>query len=103
MMVLWGDDGHASKYETDWLRSYALDVLADGAARPDTVLWDSALSGAVPRFDYGAIMDSEEGLGAWLTALLSHGIAFGLGYAALRSGGASGGGADRLCPAVKLR
>ena len=75
VMVLWGDDGHASKYETDWLRSYAADALADGTARPDTVLWDSALSGGIPRFDYGAVMDSEEGLGAWLTALLSHGIA----------------------------
>ena len=75
VMVLWGDDGHASKYESDWLRSYAFDALADGAARPEIVLWDSALSGGIPRFDYGAIMDSEEGLGAWLTALLSHGIA----------------------------
>ena len=75
VMVLWGDDGHASKYETDWLRSYAFDALADDAARPDTVLWDSALSNGIPRFDYGTVMDSEEGLGAWLTALLSHGVA----------------------------
>ena len=75
VIVLWGDDGHASKYETGWLRSYALECTIEDAARPETVLWDGTLSNVVPRFDYGEVMDSEAGLSAWLTALLSHGVA----------------------------
>ena len=75
VMVLWGDDGHTSKYEADWLRRYAFEAPGDDPIRPDAVLWDASLSGRVPRFDYGHVMDSERGLGAWLSTLLSHGIA----------------------------
>lgn len=75
VMVLWGDDGHTSKYEQDWLRRYAFEPSGDEPARPDVVLWDASLSGHVPRFDYGDVMESGQGLEAWLSALLEHGIA----------------------------
>ena len=75
VMVLWGDDGHTSKYEPDWLRRYAFESSDDDLTRPDVVLWDASLSGHVPRFDYRAVMESEQGLEAWLSALLGHGVA----------------------------
>ncbi len=75
VMVLWGDDGHTSKYESDWLRQCAFESSGDDLARPDVTLWDASLSGCMPRFDYGAVMESEHGLEAWLSALLGHGVA----------------------------
>ena len=74
-MVVWANDGHASKYRTGWLRSNAVDTAVEGTGRPDTILWDGTLQGNIPRVAYADVMDSEAGLSTWLTTLLAYGVA----------------------------
>lgn len=75
VMVVWANDGHASKYRTGWLRSNAVDTAVEGTGRPDTILWDGTLQGNIPRVAYADVMDSEAGLSTWLTTLLAYGVA----------------------------
>ena len=71
----WGDDEHLSKFESGWLRRYAVPVAEDEGARPTTRLWNSDLIKRIPRFVHAEVMRNDEGLHAWLDALVTEGVA----------------------------
>ena len=71
--VRW-NDGHASSYAVPWLleRDYSA-----GARRPslhEPVLWDASLA-SVPTFEHDDVVDTAEGLIAYVDAVRDYGVA----------------------------
>ncbi len=65
---------HTGRYSADLLHRLR---LPDAPTAPDVRLWDRArIAGEVPSFPYHAVMESDDGLLAWLEAIEAYG--FGL-------------------------
>lgn len=69
-----GSEQHVSRFGTAWLRQHCQSSAARSEARATRTLWDAGLNASVPTVDFGAYMDTEEGLRAWIAAIRSHGI-----------------------------
>ena len=69
-----GTEHHVSRFDTAWLRQHCYSGAARSEAQATRALWDAGLNDAVPIVDFGAFMETEEGLRAWITAIRSHGI-----------------------------
>ena len=69
-----GTEHHVSRFDTAWLRQHCYSSAARNEAQATRALWDAGLNGSVPTVDFGAYMETEEGLRAWITAIRSHGI-----------------------------
>jgi gamma-butyrobetaine dioxygenase len=69
-----GTEQHVSRFGTAWLRLHCYGSAARSEVQTNRALWDADLNGSVPTVDFGAYMDTEEGLRAWITAIRSHGI-----------------------------
>jgi alpha-ketoglutarate-dependent taurine dioxygenase len=55
LQIKWIDDNHISRYPTSWLRNNCYSVKSLAERRFEPVLWDAALSGQFPVWDYSAI------------------------------------------------
>lgn len=69
-----GAEHHVSRFQIAWLRQHCYSSAARKEAQATRALWDADLNGAVPTVDFGAFMETEEGLRAWIGAIRSHGI-----------------------------
>jgi gamma-butyrobetaine dioxygenase len=69
-----GTEHHVSRFDRAWLRQHCYSSAARSEAQATRTLWDAGLNGSVPTVDFGAYMETEEGLRAWITAIRSHGI-----------------------------
>jgi gamma-butyrobetaine dioxygenase len=71
--VVWGSDGHRSRYHPGWLRAHSYDgVAADPGS--DRVVWDGSTPGVPPTFDGPAVLADDEALLDWLVALRTFGV-----------------------------
>ncbi|KAJ3149566.1 hypothetical protein HDU89_003619 [Geranomyces variabilis] len=80
LKIEWEADKHQSTVDLDWLRtnSYAPKLPAGPAAaatRPKR-LWDASIADKLPVVQYADVMNSEEGLRAWLADIDVYGIGF---------------------------
>lgn len=69
-----GKEHHVSRFATAWLRQHCFSSAARQERQALPGLWDAGLNGNVPTVDFGAFMETEEGLRAWISAIRSHGI-----------------------------
>jgi gamma-butyrobetaine dioxygenase len=68
-------DGHATTYETAWLRANSYDVeQRPSPHRP--ILWRTELASNLPEISYDHVMGSDAGLLAWLYLLRDYGVCF---------------------------
>ncbi|MET2830720.1 clavaminate synthase family protein [Mesorhizobium shangrilense] len=70
--VVW-DDGHVSRYGSEFLAGHA--GGGSGPSRFQPQLWSSDLSGKLGRFAFDAVVEDDEALFGSLRALRDHGIA----------------------------
>lgn len=69
-----GAEKHVARFGTGWLRQHCYSSAARSEAKATRTLWDAGLNGTVPTVEFGAYMDTEEGLRAWIMAIRSHGV-----------------------------
>ncbi len=69
-----GTEQHVARFGAGWLRQHCYSSAARSQGQATRTLWDAGLNNAVPTVDFGAYMETEEGLRAWITAIRSHGI-----------------------------
>lgn len=73
--VSWGNDGHQSRYDPDWLYQNAYEPEARAARRFKPTLWTTQmLSDYLPEVTYESIMADDEGLLTWLRLLRQYGF-----------------------------
>lgn len=59
LRIRWQEDGHTSVYSSAWLRENCYSAEAIAQRQPRPVLWDSALEGGIPVWDYRQVLDDE--------------------------------------------
>lgn len=73
LTVQW-NDGHASSYSAQWLRTYNYEPGAAGRQVHEPVLW-TAQMGSVPTFEHDDVVGTQAGQLAYLEAMRNYGMA----------------------------
>ncbi|WP_101067356.1 TauD/TfdA family dioxygenase [Roseovarius salinarum] len=74
LIVEW-QDGHASRFETDWLRAHRPGAAADDPAQVPPEVWRADVgAAAIPRVSADAVMDDDAVLADWLRAARAWGV-----------------------------
>ena len=71
LRLVW-PDGHESVFHAGWLREHAYD-REPGVEVDSRIVWDSTTFAAPPTFDAEAVLDDDDALLEWLTALQTFG------------------------------
>ena len=58
LIITWAPDGHASRYDANWLRLHCYDDESRNERRHDPILWDAQIIASMPDVDYEAARDS---------------------------------------------
>ncbi|MEH6526040.1 MAG: TauD/TfdA family dioxygenase [Sneathiella sp.] len=72
LLVTWSDQGHASRYHPGWLRANCYDDWARAERGHTRPTWGCDFT--VPEFDATGIIENDDHLYEWLTALDSYGL-----------------------------
>ncbi len=76
LCLRWTAEEVVSRFHPGWLYAHDYSNLGDGdAAEVTPITWDAARLPEPPTFDGARILDDDDVLEAWLTALATHGIA----------------------------
>lgn len=73
--VGWSPDGHVSRHHAGWLRTTAEGLWQPQARLPAPEPWDAEMLPEPPSFDGLAVLNDDNALAAWLTAVARFGLA----------------------------
>lgn len=59
LSIVWEPDGHASRYDLEWLRSNAYDATARAKRYFEPRVWDHRLTSKLPTVDFAAARDGD--------------------------------------------
>ncbi|KAF9344752.1 hypothetical protein BGX34_005362, partial [Mortierella sp. NVP85] len=67
--VIWDNDDHKSHYSYSWLQNHSYDPKLNDPYKPEgdaKITWDNSIVSSLPEVSYNDVMNSDQGLAAWL-------------------------------------